>query len=110
LDGEACHEFNDQLSDQVPAPRLLIMKTRYCDFCGDETGACVQMAPCEARERLQQGFRDLRVEGRLGRALTPFERSRLELVHGARDRLDCRAALLALGARLRVAGRRLLPG
>lgn len=86
------------------------MKNRHCELCGDETGACVQVAPCEARERLEQGYRDLRVEGRLVRPLTPLERSRLQLIHGASDRLVCRAVLLGYGARLRRIGSRLRPG
>jgi hypothetical protein len=86
------------------------MKHRHCDFCGDETGACVQAAPCEARERLQLEIWVLRVERRLARPLTPTERWHLDRARWGEDRLVCRAVLLGRGVRLHRRGSRLRPG
>jgi hypothetical protein len=73
------------------------MKTRLCELCGDKTGACLDGAPCEARERLIAGYRALRVEGRLGRSLTDHEGWLLRRARWNKDRLASRAHALELG-------------
>lgn len=84
----------------------VVMKPRECELCGDETGACKQVAPCEARSRLIDGYRALRIERRLGRPLTLFERWRAPWAHGQLDRLALRAGCLAQGFPRKTAIRR----
>jgi hypothetical protein len=86
-----------RLSDQGRSVRPWRMNTRRCELCGDETGACLQVAHCEARERLIDGYRALRVEGRLGRAMSDREGWRLRQARWQRDRLAARAHAFSLG-------------